>query len=517
MAPVLEALRRAARPLSLAEVVAALGPVAGADAEAQLRALVQRGEAVQNRRGQYCLREQIPGLVVGTVQAQRSGDGWLHPDDGSASLYLASQQMREVMHGDRVAARIDGGRYRGKPQGSIVEVLERRTREVVGRLTVEAGVAWLTPDNPRITHRVLVPVADLGPAEAGQIVIVELTRQPGRNAQPMGRVSRVLGDHGAPGMETDIAIHSHGLPSEFPEAVLAEAHAYGVAIPADAIAGREVWDGKRAGTDGATRDYGADDAFPIGDIDDILPGLIEQCSRVYYTMGVHPEFDQQVIGWVNTLRAQAKHGKHTPHEFVALDHLLHDMRLYKSRAEVAMMRRAAQISVGAHIRAMKSTKPGINECEVMADIVHEFNRHGADTSYHPIVGGGANACTLHYSANNQELRDGDLLLIDAGCEYRYYAADITRTFPVNGRFSPEQKAIYDVVLEAQEAALAAIRPGNHYNEFHEAAVKATTQGLVRLGLLKGRVPTLIKEEAYKKFFMHKSGHWLGLDVHDVGD
>ena len=239
MAPVLEALRRAARPLSLAEVVAALGPVAGADAEAQLRALVQRGEAVQNRRGQYCLREQIPGLVVGTVQAQRGGDGWLHPDDGSASLYLASQQMREVMHGDRVAARIEGGRYRGKPQGSIVEVLERRTREVVGRLTVEAGVAWLTPDNPRITHRVLVPVADLGPAEAGQIVIVELTRQPGRNAQPMGRVSRVLGDHGAPGMETDIAIHSHGLPSEFPEAVLAEASAYGVAIPADAIAGRE--------------------------------------------------------------------------------------------------------------------------------------------------------------------------------------------------------------------------------------------------------------------------------------
>ena len=238
-APVLEALRRAARPLSLAEVTSALGPVAGADAAGQLAALVQRGDVVQNRRGQYCLREQLPGLVVGTVLAQRGGDGWLNPDDGSASLYLASQQMREVMHGDRVAARIEGGRYRGKPQGSIVEVLERRTREVVGRLTVEAGVAWLTPDNPRITHRVLVPVAELGSAEAGQIVIVELTRQPGRNAQPMGRVSRVLGDHGAPGMETDIAIHSHGLPSEFPEAVLAEARAYGAVIPADAIAGRE--------------------------------------------------------------------------------------------------------------------------------------------------------------------------------------------------------------------------------------------------------------------------------------
>ncbi len=280
---------------------------------------------------------------------------------------------------------------------------------------------------------------------------------------------------------------------------------------------RETWDGKRAGPDGATRDYGADDAFPIGDIDDILPGLIEQCGRVYYTMGVHPEFDQHVIGWVNTLRGQAKLGLHTPQEFVALDHLLHDMRLFKSRGELAVMRHAAQVSVGAHVRAMKATRPGMREYAVMAELLHEFHRHGADVAYHPIVGGGPNACTLHYHANDAELKDGDLLLIDAGCEYRCYASDITRTFPVNGRFTAEQRAVYEVVLDAQEAAFSRIRPGNHWNEPHDAAVCAITQGLVRLGLLKGRVPSLIREEAYKKFYMHRTGHWLGMDVHDVGD
>ncbi len=238
-AGVLECLRRAGRPLRLEEVVEALGPVAGADAEAQLIALVKRGDAVQNRRGQYCLREQMPGLVVGTIQAQRNGDGWLLPDDASAAIYLPSQQMREVFHGDRAAARIEGPHFKGKQQGTIVEVLERRTREVVGRLHVESGVAYLTPDNPRVTHRVLVPQAQLGGAESGQIVIVEITQQPGRNAQPVGRVTRLLGVHGAPGMETEIAIHSHGLPDAFPEEVLAEARAYGAQIPEAAIAGRE--------------------------------------------------------------------------------------------------------------------------------------------------------------------------------------------------------------------------------------------------------------------------------------
>ncbi len=280
---------------------------------------------------------------------------------------------------------------------------------------------------------------------------------------------------------------------------------------------RETWDGHRAGPEGAVRDHGADDAFPISDIDDILPGLLERCDRVHYVMGVDHDFDQRVIGWVNTLRGKAKQGVHSPQEFVALDHQLHDMRLYKSRPEAALMRRSAQIAVGAHIRAMKATRAGVTEYEVMAELLHEFHRHRADISYHPIVGSGANSCILHYHENSETLRDGDLLLIDAGCEYGMYASDITRTFPVSGRFTPEQRAVYGVVLEAQQAAFAKIRPGNHWNEPHDAAVRAITQGLVRLGLLQGRVPTLIKQEAYKKFYMHRTGHWLGMDVHDVGE
>ena len=235
---VLTVLRSAGRPLRLEELKSALGPASAAQAEELLDTLVRAGEVVLNRRGQYCLREQLPGLAVGTVSANRNGDGQLMPDDGSPPVFLAGQQMREVMHGDRVAVRVEGPGYRGRPQGSIVEVLERRTREVVGRLHVEAGVAYLVPDNPRITHRVLVPSGALDGARSGQVVIVELTGQPGRNTQPVGRVSRVIGDHGAPGMETDIAIHSHGLPFEFPEAVLEEAAAYGGRIPQDAIAGR---------------------------------------------------------------------------------------------------------------------------------------------------------------------------------------------------------------------------------------------------------------------------------------
>jgi ribonuclease R len=232
-------LRHAGRPLRLDEITTELGPASAAEAPAELAELVRRGEVVLNRRGQYCLREQLPGLVVGTVQAQRNGDGMLLPDDASAPIHLSAHEMREVMHGDRVAARVEGPHFRGKPQGSIVEVLERRTREVVGRLHVESGLTYLVADNPRVTHRVLVPESELGGAAPGQIVIVEITRPPSRNAQPVGRVSRVLGEHGAPGMETDIAIHSHGLPFEFPSAVLAEAAAYGASIPGDAIAGRE--------------------------------------------------------------------------------------------------------------------------------------------------------------------------------------------------------------------------------------------------------------------------------------
>ena len=280
---------------------------------------------------------------------------------------------------------------------------------------------------------------------------------------------------------------------------------------------RETWDGARAGPDGAESDFSADHGFPIADIDEILPGLLERCSRVYYTMGVHPEFDQRVFGWVNGLRAQAKKGLHTPQEFVALDHLLHEMRLFKSRPELDTMRRAGAIGASAHRRAMKLAAPGRMEYEVMAEILHEFHSRKADISYYPIVGSGPNACVLHYHANDRQMKDGDLLLIDAGCEYDFYASDITRTFPVNGRFSAAQRAVYEVVLAAQHAAIEKTRPGNHWNEPHEAAVRVITQGLVKLGLLKGKVAKLIKDEAYKKFFMHRTGHWLGMDVHDVGE
>jgi len=280
---------------------------------------------------------------------------------------------------------------------------------------------------------------------------------------------------------------------------------------------REIWDGRRAGPAGAARDHGADDAFPVSDIDEILPGLLENRARVYYTMGAYADFDQRVVGWVNGLRTQARNGRHPPQEFVALDHVLHDMRLYKSRRELALMREAARISAQAHLRVMRFCRPGLTEYQVMAELLHEFRRHNADTAYAPIVAGGANSCVLHYRDNSQPLADGDLLLVDAGCELGSYASDITRTLPINGRFTSEQRAVYEVVLEANRAAIARVRPGNHWNDPHEAAVKVVTQGLLKLGLLKGRLASLIRSGAYRRFFMHRTGHWLGLDVHDVGD
>ena len=280
---------------------------------------------------------------------------------------------------------------------------------------------------------------------------------------------------------------------------------------------REQWDGLRAGQAGAKAMYGADDAFPIEDLDDILPGIMETCSRVYYTMGLYSEFDARVAEWVNTLRSQLGRGVHTPQEFVALDHLLHDMRLYKSRGEISAMRKSAKVAVEAHKRAMKVTRPGIFEYEVEAEFIHEYRQNDAAHSYSPIVGGGKNACILHYVENSAPLKDGDLLLIDAGCELDYYASDITRTFPVNGRFSPEQRAVYEIVLEAQYAAIEKTVVGNHWNEPHDAAVRSITKGLRKLGLLEGTLPRLIKDEAYKPYYMHRTGHWIGMDVHDVGD
>jgi Xaa-Pro aminopeptidase len=280
---------------------------------------------------------------------------------------------------------------------------------------------------------------------------------------------------------------------------------------------RERWDGTRAGTEGAVRDFGFDDAFPIDDIDDILPGMIEGRSRVYYHFGRDSEFDLKLIGWINRVRADIRKGAVPPHEFVALSHLLHDLRLYKSRNELRVMKKSARIAAAAHVRAMRNVRPGMNEHEIEAELLHEFRRAGAVPSYEPIVGGGANACVLHYRANNAPLRDGDLLLIDAGAEYDCYASDITRTFPVNGRFSPEQRALYDIVLAAQTAAIGEVRAGRSFDAYHEAAVRVITRGLIRIGLLEGSLEKNLREHAYRPFYMHKTGHWLGLDVHDVGD
>jgi len=280
---------------------------------------------------------------------------------------------------------------------------------------------------------------------------------------------------------------------------------------------KEQWDGSRAGPDGVIDQFNADDAFPIDDIDDILPGIMESRSRVYYTMGANTDFDAQMGEWIASMRSRESSGIHTPHEFVALDHLLHDMRLYKSRAELSVMRKAAKIAVAAHTRAIGKVRAGLFEYEIEAEYLHEFRRQQAGLSYSPIVGSGANSCTLHYVNNDQMLADGDLLLIDAGCEYDYYASDVTRTVPVNGRFTPEQRAVYEIVLEAQLAAIEKTAVGNHWGEPHDAAVRIITSGLKKLGLLKGTLKKLISDGAYREFFMHKTGHWLGMDVHDVGD
>ncbi len=310
-----------------------------------------------------------------------------------------------------------------------------------------------------------------------------------------------------------------GFPEPDAVAVLAPGrpHAEYLLFVREHDAERESLDGAWAGTEGAVERYGADDAFPIADIDEILPGLMEQRSRIFYSMGSHVEFDPRMLGWVNGIRVHARQGVGALQEFVALGHVLDDMRLYKSRAEQASLRRAAQIAMGAHRRAMRFACAGRMEYEVMAELVHEFRLHNADISYHPIVAGGASACIMHYRDNDRRLCDGDLLLLDAGCEHDYYASDITRTFPVSGRFTAAQRAVYEVVLDAQTAAIDKVRPGNHWNQPHEAAVRAVTQGLVKLGLIKGRIARLVKSQAYLPFFSHRTGHWLGLDVHDVGD
>ena len=311
-----------------------------------------------------------------------------------------------------------------------------------------------------------------------------------------------------------------GFPEPEAVAVLIPGRAHGefVLFCRERDSERELWDGYRAGQEGALASYGADDAFPISDIDDILPGLIEGRERVYYAMGANPEFDRRLTGWINSIRSKARLGAQPPNEFEALDHLLHDLRLYKSAAELKVMREAAKISARAHVRAMQICRPGLHEYQLEAELIHEFMRSGSRApAYSSIVAAGRNACILHYTENTSQIRDGDLVLIDAGCELDCYASDITRTFPANGRFSAEQRAIYQLVLDAQRAAFAVIAPGRHWNEAHEASVRVITAGLVELGLLQGEVDELVAAEAYRPFYMHRVGHWLGMDVHDVGE
>ena len=280
----------------------------------------------------------------------------------------------------------------------------------------------------------------------------------------------------------------------------------------------ETWHGRRSGLDGAVNTYSVDDAFPIEDMDDILPGLIEGHERIFYNMGSNQNFDQRVLGWINQIRSKNRTGAIAPDEFISLNHFLHEMRLYKSSYEVKLMRRAAKISANAHIRAMKSCKPDMYEYQLESELISEFIKNGARyTAYPPIVGSGQNACILHYTNNSDKMIDGDLLLIDSGAEYECYASDITRTFPVNGKFSSAQRDIYNLVLSAQAAAINEIKPGNHWNDPHDAAVRVLTEGLVNLEILKGDPEELIKNKDYTKYYMHRTGHWLGMDVHDVGD
>jgi len=279
----------------------------------------------------------------------------------------------------------------------------------------------------------------------------------------------------------------------------------------------EIWNGYRAGQAGACEIYGADESFPIQEVAMRLPELLEGREKIYYTLGIDRENDEIVLTALNQLRAKIRNGVQAPLEFIDVRPIIHDMRLLKSTAEIDLMRKAAEITADGHIRAMQFCKPGMNESQLEAEVMYEFQRNGGRfCAYTPIVGGGANSCILHYVSNDSVIKNGDIVLIDAGCEYQYYASDVTRTFPANGKFSGEQRAIYEVVLAAQLAGIEATRPGTPWPDVEKLTVKIITQGLVDIGLLKGNVSSLIEQKAYFQFYMHKAGHWLGLDTHDAG-
>ncbi len=281
---------------------------------------------------------------------------------------------------------------------------------------------------------------------------------------------------------------------------------------------REIWDGYRFGPEAAKAEFGFDEAFSIATLAEKLPELMANQSRLAYTVGSDPAWDNEVLGWLNAVRAKTRTGVTAPEEIVDVRRWLDEMRLIKDAHEIELMRRAADISSAAHLRAMQKTRPGKFEYEIEAELLHDFVRHGArHPAYTSIVAGGKNACVLHYVENNAVLNDGDLLLIDAGCELEGYASDITRTYPVGGRFNPAQKDVYEIVLAAQAAAMQAINPGQSWMAGHDAAVRVLVQGMIDLKLLAGNLDGLIESEAYKQFYMHRTGHWLGRDVHDAGE
>jgi len=281
---------------------------------------------------------------------------------------------------------------------------------------------------------------------------------------------------------------------------------------------RETWEGRRHGPDAARERFGFDEARPIGELDEALIGLVENQPALHYAVGDNPAWDHRVLGWLNVVRARARAGVAAPSRVQDVRAPLDEMRLVKDPHELTLMRRAARIAAAAHRRAMQFARPGRSEHEVEAELLHEFRRSGAQfPAYSPIVAGGENACVLHYVANDAPLRAGELLLIDAGCELDGYASDITRTFPVGGRFSGAQRAVYEVVLAAQRAAMERVRPGSRWNEPHEAALRVLAQGMLDLKLLAGSLDEALEKETYKRFYMHRTGHWLGLDVHDAGD
>lgn len=281
---------------------------------------------------------------------------------------------------------------------------------------------------------------------------------------------------------------------------------------------REIWDGYRYGPEGACVTFGVDAAYSIADFDDKFPELLVDRDALWYSLGHDADWDRRVMDALNKVRAQSRAGKRAPRAVHDLRAALDSMRLVKDAAEIEAMKRAANISSAGHARAMHACRPGMAEYELEAELGYEFRRRGADAhAYTPIVAGGMNACVLHYVSNDKLLADHALVLIDAGCEVKGYAADITRTFPVSGRFTPAQRDVYEIVLAAQAAAIAAIKPGGHFMEPHEAALAVLVQGMVDLELLQGSVGGIIESESYKRFYMHRTGHWLGLDVHDAGE